>query len=208
MWLKRRSKVVDQPRLEEQIEELMHQYDDAGEDHAARAAVLEDYLRLAYSNEDDVAMFEVNAWAQTLAEEYLDLDRVDDAVRVVTEATRRGHGEGAEMVCELAEQLMRSGHEPTARQLWELARTGYGEDVWIYVQAGIEYSDLGDHATALTWLTPGTDLAIRTGDPQSALEQLVPLRAAALSAVGQGPDDVQIRADRALARHDTSHRNR
>jgi hypothetical protein len=117
--------------------------------------------------------------------DYLALGRVDAAVRVVLEATGRGEGEGAEMLCELAETLMRSGHEPTARGLWEQARAGFGDDVWVYVQAGIEYGDLGDHDTALTWLTAGIDLALRTGDPESALQQLVLLRAAALSATGQ-----------------------
>ena len=108
------------------------------------------------------------------------------------------------MLCELAETLMRSGHETTARGLWERARAGFRDDVWVYVQAGIEYGDLGDHGTALTWLTAGVDLALRTGDPESALEQLVPLRAAALAVTGQAPDDSQVRAGHALARQATS----
>jgi hypothetical protein len=189
--------------LERQIDELMDRYAAAGEDHASRAGVLEEYLLLAYSDSDDVGMFEVYAWTQTLAEHYLALGRVDDAVRVVLEATGRGEGEGAEMLCELAERLMRSGHEPTARGLWEQARAGFGGDVWVYVQAGIGYRDLGDHGTALTWLTPGIDLALRTDDPESALEQLVPLRAAALSAAGQAPDDIQVHAGHALAQQAT-----
>jgi hypothetical protein len=189
--------------LEQKIDELMDRYTAAGEDHTVRAGVLEEYLHLADSDQDDVGMFEVYAWTQTLAEDYLAMGRVDDAVRVVLEATRRGEGEGAEMLCELAERLMRSGHEPTARDLWTQARAGFGQDVWVYVQAGIEYGDLGDPRTALTWLTPGVDLALRTGDPESALEQLVPLRAAALSATQHAPDDVQARAERVLTRQAT-----
>jgi hypothetical protein len=81
-----------------------------------------------------------------------------------------------EMLCELAEKLMRSGQEPQARPLWQQARADYPDDVWVYVQAGIEYGDLGDHAEALQWLTTGLELALRTGDPQGALEQLRPLR--------------------------------
>ncbi len=78
--------------------------------------------------------------------------------------------------------------------MWDEARAGFPDDVWIYLQAGIGYGDIGDYATALTWLTPGIDLALRTGDAESALEQLVPLRARCLSALGREPDDVQLRA--------------
>jgi hypothetical protein len=66
--------------------------------------------------------------------------------------------------------------------------------VWIYVQAGIEYGDRNDHSEALVWLTPGMELALRTGDPESVLEQLIPLRAASLSAVGGTSDALQRRA--------------
>jgi len=76
------------------------------------------------------------------------------------------------MLCELAEKLMRSGYEPQARLLWQQARADYPDDVWIYVQAGSGYGDVGDHAGALEWLTAGLELALRTGDPESALEQL------------------------------------
>jgi hypothetical protein len=43
------------------------------------------------------------------------------------------------MLCHLAEKLMRSGHEPRAWSLWQQARASYPDDVWVYVQAGIEY---------------------------------------------------------------------
>ncbi len=103
------------------------------------------------------------------------------------------------MLCALGERLIRAGHEPRARCLWSQARAAIPDDVWIYVQAGIGYSDLGDHPTALAWLTPGMELALRTGDPESALEQLVALRATSLAATGDTPDDLQARAHRALA---------
>jgi tetratricopeptide (TPR) repeat protein len=122
------------------------------------------------------------------------VERVDDAVRAVNDAIRSGYAEGAEMLCELAEKLMRSGYEPQARLLWQQARAGYPDDVWIYVQAGIEYGDIGNHARALEWQTTGLELAFRTGDPESALEQLRPLRASCLSALGRPSDEIQQRA--------------
>jgi tetratricopeptide (TPR) repeat protein len=182
--------------LEQRANDFMDRLRVAGQDHGKRAAVLEEYLRFAYAHIDE-DQFDVGAWSETLAESYLALGRVDDAVRVIEKATREGCSEGAEMLSGLAEQLMRSGHEARARPLWEQARSLFPDDVWVYVQAGIEYSDLGDHATALMWLTPGTEWALRTGDVESALEQLVPLRAGCLSALGRGPDDLQVRAGRA-----------
>jgi len=187
--------------LELHVETIMDRVDQAGDDPARLVPVLEEYLRLADSEgqEGEGFFFDVGAWSQALADSHLALGRVDDAIRVITEATRGGHGEGAEMLCELAEKLMRSGHEPQARHLWRQARTDFPEDVWIYVQAGIEYGEIGDHDTALAWLTPGMDLAVRTGDPESALEQLLPLRATSLGATGGASDDLQDRAEAALA---------
>ena len=168
----------------------MDRVEQAGDDHAERAAALEEYLALARAHEDET-WFDVVAWSEDLADSYFALGRVDNAVRTIGDATRRGYAEGAEMLCELAEKLMRSGHEPQARPLWQQARADYPDDVWVYVQAGIEYGDLGDHAEALEWLTTGLELALRTGDPEGALEQLRPLRASCLAALGWSADEIQ-----------------
>lgn len=141
-----------------------------------------------------IERLQAGAWSEELADSYLALGRVDDAVRTIGNATRCSYADGAEMLCELAEKLMRSGHQPQARALWQQARAGYPDDVWIYVQAGIEYGDMGDHTEALEWLTTGLELVLRTGDPDSALEQLHPLRASCLSALGRQSDEIQERA--------------
>jgi tetratricopeptide (TPR) repeat protein len=185
----RRSSWPTASSLEERIDLIMDRVEQAGDDHAERAAALEEYLALARAHEDET-WFDVAAWSEDLADSYLALGRVDDAVRTVGDATRRGYAEGAEMLCELAEKLMRSGHEQ-ARPLWQQARADYSDDVWVYVQAGIEYGDLGDHAEALEWLTTGLELALRTGDPEGALEQLRPLRASCLAALGRSADEIQ-----------------
>lgn len=39
---------------------------------------------------------------------------------------------------------MRSGHKREDRPLRKQDRTEYPDDVWIYVQAGVEYSDPDD----------------------------------------------------------------
>jgi tetratricopeptide (TPR) repeat protein len=179
--------------LEERIEDIMERVGRAGDNHVERAAALEEYLTLARAH-DGETWFDAGAWSEELADSYLALGRVDDAVCVISDATRRGDAEGAEMLCELAEKLMRSGHGPQARPLWQQARADYPGDVWVYVQAGIEYGDRGDHAGAPEWLTTGLELALRTGDPESAFGQLRPLRASCLSALGRPSNEIQQRA--------------
>jgi len=176
--------------LEERIEEITDRVQKAGDNQVGRVAALEEYLTLACAREGET-WFDAGAWSEELADSYLALGRVDDAVATISNATRWGYAEGAEMLYELAEKLMRSGHEPQTRSLWQHTRSGYPDDVWIYVQAGIECSDMGGYAEALDWLTAGLELALRTGDPESALEQLRPLRASCLSALGRQPDDIQ-----------------
>ena len=122
--------------------------------------------------------------------------RIDDAVRTVSDAARSGPARGAEVLCELAEKLMRSGYGPQARLLWQQVRADYPDDVWIYVQARHRVRHIGDHAGALEWLTAGLEPALRTGDPESAIEQLRPLRASCLSALGRPSDEIQERAAR------------
>jgi tetratricopeptide (TPR) repeat protein len=166
---------------------------EGGDNRVGRVAALEEYLTLARAHEGET-WFDTGAWSEDLADSYLALGRVDDAVRTISDATRSGYAEGAEMLCELVEKLMRSGHEPQARLLWRQARADYPDDVWVYVQAGIGYGDIGDHARALERLTTGLELALRTGDPESALEQLRPLRASCLSALGRLSEGIQERA--------------
>jgi hypothetical protein len=50
-----------------------------------------------------------------MVDSYVVLGRVDDAVRLISDVTRREYSDSAEIVCEQAEKLMRSGHEPQAR---------------------------------------------------------------------------------------------
>jgi tetratricopeptide (TPR) repeat protein len=177
------------------LEERMDRVQKAGDNRVGRVAALEEYLTLARAHEGET-WFDAGAWSEDLADSYLALGRVDDAVRTISDATR-GYAESTELLCELAEKLVRSGHEPQARLLWQQARADYPDDVWVYVQAGIGYGDIGDHAEALEWLTTELELALRTADPESALDQLRPLRASCLSALGRPSGDIQERAAQA-----------
>lgn len=56
--------------------------------------------------------FGIGANSEDFADRYLALGRADDVVRTVREATTEDFGGVAVMLCELAEKLMHSGHEP------------------------------------------------------------------------------------------------
>jgi hypothetical protein len=122
--------------MEERIEEIMDRVQEAGDNQVERVATLEEYLTLTRAHEGET-WFDAGARSEDLAGSYRALGRVDDAVRTISDATRGGCAGGAEMLCELAEKLMRSGYEPQARLLWQQARAGDPDDVWVYVQAGI-----------------------------------------------------------------------
>ena len=83
----------------------------AGDNHVERVAALEEYLTLTRAHEGAM-WFDAGAWTEDPADSYLALGRADDAVRTISNTTRRGYAEGTEMPCELAEKLTRSGHEP------------------------------------------------------------------------------------------------
>ena len=104
--------------LEERIEEIMDRVEKAGDNHVERAAALEEYLTLARAHESET-WFDAGPWSEELADSYLALGRIDDAARTIGNAIRCGYADGAEMLCELAGKLMRSGHEPRARPLWQ-----------------------------------------------------------------------------------------
>ena len=180
--------------LERRIDQLMDGVERAGDGPSKRAAALEDYLRFAYAHDD--GRMDVGAWTEELVDLYLALGRVDEAVTAVTRASRHVLGDVGELLCDLAEKLMRSGHEPPPTCSGTPPAPTSPAMYRVFVQAGVEYHDLGDHPTALSWLTPGVELALRTGDAESALDQLVPLRAACQTALGQQPDELQDSAGR------------
>ena len=71
--------------LEERTEEIMDWVQEAGDNHVGRVAALEEHLTLARAHEGET-WFEAGAWSEALADSYLALGRVDDAVRTI--ATR------------------------------------------------------------------------------------------------------------------------
>jgi hypothetical protein len=97
--------------LQEHTEEIMDRVQKAGDNHVERVAALEESLTLARAHEGET-WFDAGAWSEDLADSYLALGWVDDAVRTISNTTRSGYAEGTELPCEPTEKLTRSGHEP------------------------------------------------------------------------------------------------
>ena len=101
--------------------------------------------------------------------------------------------------CRIAELLMRGGRVAEAAPLWQAVLADTPDDVWLYNNAALEYTAIGDHDEALTWLTRGVQVAIATGDPEMVLPQLTLMRSESLTMLGRPVDDLQERAAAVLA---------
>lgn len=129
-----------------------------------------------------------------LAEVYQQQGRTDEALTVMREAIEAGYRGQPDPQCRLAEILMTGGRESEARPIWAAMAEKYPGDVWAFNNAGLEYQAIGDHVTALDWLTRALRIALRTGDPERLVFQLCGLRAESLKALGQAEDVLQSRA--------------
>jgi hypothetical protein len=126
-----------------------------------------------------------------LAETYDRLGRVEDALGHADVLAEQGYACAPDPRCRRAEILTRAGRLDEAAAIWDAVAQDTPEDVWVYNNAGLEYGAIGEHETALAWLTRALELAVRTGDPERLLGQLRDLRAASLAALGREEDDLQ-----------------
>ena len=129
-----------------------------------------------------------------LASTYCHLGRFDDALAAMREAIDAGAGGQPDVRCRIAEILMRAGSVAQAEPIWAQVRADTPEDVWLYNNAGLEYADVGDHATALTWLTEGLRIALASDDPERLVDQLMHARGACMTALGLEADELQAQA--------------
>ena len=117
------------------------------------------------------------------------LGRYDEAITVMRRALQVGWSGEPDGRCRIAELLMRDGRVERATEIWEQVKVDTPDDVWLYNNAGLEYADIGDHDTALRWLTQGLQLAMTTDDPEGLVDQLADLRAESLAELGLPDDD-------------------
>lgn len=167
-------------------------------DEAELAAAAEAAVRLVRAHPEAGELAPLDELLDTLAETYEALGRIDDALAAMREAIDAGWEGRPEGRCRLAEILTRAGRLAEAAPLWEQSRAAAPDDIWVYNNAGLEYAMAGEHTTAVSWLTPGLELALSAGDPQrltGQLHQLHQLRQESLTALGLPGDELQARAE-------------
>lgn len=126
-----------------------------------------------------------------LADVYDRMGRVEDALQHADVLVDRGYACSPDPRCRRADILMRHGRADEAAPIWDAVLRDWPDDVWVFNNAGLEYDAIGKHDVALRWLTPGLELALRTGDPERLVAQLRRLRAESLAALGREPDELQ-----------------
>jgi tetratricopeptide (TPR) repeat protein len=158
------------------------------------AAALEHAVQACRSVPAAADLFDLAELQLELSTEYQTLGRYDDALAAADAVIEAGMRMHPDVRCLRAEILMRAGRVAEAEPIWAAVLADTPDDVWLYNNAGLEYADVGEHATALDWLTEGLRLALRTGDPERLVDQLLDLRRASLDSLDQPADDLQQQA--------------
>lgn len=120
--------------------------------------------------------------------------RVDDALLHADVLAAPGWNCSPDHRCRRAEILVRAGRAEEAAPIWDEVGRATPDDMWVFNNAGLVYGAVGDHETALGWLTHGLDLAVRSGDPQRLVDQVRDLNPQSLKALGRDPDELQTAA--------------
>jgi tetratricopeptide (TPR) repeat protein len=163
-------------------------------DAARYAAALEQAVQACRGDPAAAELFDLAELQLDLSEVYQTLGRDDDALAAADAVIEAGMKMHPDVRCLRAEILMRAGRVADAEPIWAAVLADTPEDVWLYNNAGLEYAEVGEHATALDWLTEGLRLALRTGDPERLVDQLLDLRRASLDNLGRPADDLQQQA--------------
>ena len=157
----------------------------------AYAEVLERALAACQGDAQAAKHLDVLELHSELAETYDRVGRVEDALRHADVLAEQGYACAPDPRCRRAEILTRHGRLEQAAAIWDAVAQDTPEDVWVYNNAGSEYGAIGEHETALDWLTRALELAVATGDPERLVDQLRHLRAASLTALSRDEDELQ-----------------
>ena len=163
-------------------------------DSARYAAVLERAVQTCSADPAAAEVLDLADLYLELATEYEALGRYEDALAAADAAADAGLQSSPDPRCLRAEILMRAGRVGEAEPIWAAVLADTPDDVWLYNNAGLEYAHAGDHEAALSWLTDGLRLALRTGDPERLMGQLADLHQESLDSLGRPADALQEQA--------------
>ena len=112
----------------------------------------------------------------------------DAAISAKQQAVRVGYRSEPHPDADIAECHLLAGRRAEADALFAdlLARTP--DDVWLYNSAGFSYAQASDHRESARWFRDGIDVAVRTGDPNQVVVQLLEGLEDAWTAMGEVPD--------------------
>ena len=115
-----------------------------------------------------------------------DYDAAIDAKRTAIEL---GYRSDPDPEADIAECHLDAGRRADAGRIFAELRARTPEDVWLYNAAGVSYAHAGDDREAERWFRDGIAVALRTGDPDQVVMQLLDLLDRSLRVHGEEPDE-------------------
>ncbi|MDQ6614143.1 MAG: SEC-C metal-binding domain-containing protein [Actinomycetota bacterium] len=112
----------------------------------------------------------------------------DAAIAAKQEAVRVGYQSVPDPDADIAECHLRAGRRAEADALFADVKARTPDDVWLYNAAGFSYAWASDPAEAARWFREGIDVALRTGDADQVVFQLLEGLEGAWTAAGQAPE--------------------
>jgi tetratricopeptide (TPR) repeat protein len=112
----------------------------------------------------------------------------DAAIAAKQEAVRAGYRSQPHPDADIAECHLLAGRRAEAGDLFADLRARTPEDVWLYNSAGFSYAGVSDHGESARWFREGIEVALRTGDPDQVVTQLLHGLEDARDALGEMPE--------------------
>jgi tetratricopeptide (TPR) repeat protein len=112
----------------------------------------------------------------------------DGAITAKREAVAAGYRSVPDPDADIAECQLLAGRRAEADALFADLRARTPDDVWLYNSAGFAYAEISDDAESARWFREGIDVALRTGDPDQVVTQLLEGLEAARAALGEEPE--------------------
>lgn len=129
----------------------------------------------------------------------------DGAIEAIEAGIEHGAWAQPHPRADVAEWHLLAGRHQRAEATYAMLHEQAPRNVWLYNHAGLAYADVGEHATAVRWLTEGLQVALADGDPERLASQLADLRSQSLVELGADPDDELTRAAAAAPKRSVSH---